>query len=93
MKIIWREWYSEQAIAAMTKMGTLPQEEMEINSLGIYACDDIARKLVEQINSQNDECFRNGGDIVILEPLACAGRYNITVTYEPYFYVRKMEDA
>lgn len=29
MNVIWREWYNESAIEAMTKMGTLPRNETQ----------------------------------------------------------------
>ena len=31
-KIVWREWFNEAGVAALTKMGTLPRNESMIDT-------------------------------------------------------------
>lgn len=88
MNVIWREWCNESDVEAMTKMGTLPRNETQINlepdpryNEGADAAEEIARL----VYWQDPEAFRNGGKIVILEPPEWAGTYDIEVDYEPTF--------
>lgn len=88
MKVIWREWYNDFVVETMTKLGTLPRNETEVIPKyfgqmlnGAEAASEIAR----QANREDPEAFRNGGEIVILEPPEWAGTYDIEVDYEPTF--------
>lgn len=88
MKVIWREWYNESAVEALTKMGTLPRNETEILLKYFwhgFDGADAASEIARQANQQDPEAFRNGGEIVILEPPEWAGTYDIEVDYEPTF--------
>lgn len=83
-KIVWREWYSDDALLQMEKMGTVPREEIEIDT---YLCDgdDVAAAIAEKCHADDSECFRNGGEIVILDPAEFVGHYTITTEYEISF--------
>lgn len=88
MKVIWRERYNKVAVEAMTKRGTLPRNETEIDyepsELG-FDGEDAAAVIAHIANQQDSECFHNGGELVILEPPEWAGTYDISVDYEPTF--------
>lgn len=88
MNVIWREWYNESAVEAMTKLGTLPRNETDVGyEPGEFGFDgaDAASEIAHQANREDPEAFRNGGEIVILEPPEWAGTYDIDVDYEPTF--------
>lgn len=89
-KVVWREWYDEAAVKALTEMGTLPREETMLNIM-FENGEDVAGMIAEECNKRDGEHFREGGDIVILEPAEFAGTYRITTEYEPVFYARKEE--
>jgi hypothetical protein len=88
IKVIWRDWYDDAAVAALTKLGTLPRNEAEVEAF-MTDGEDAARMIAEQLNSFDGEQFREGGTIVILEPEDMAGTYEISVDYEPTFYATK----
>lgn len=87
-KIVWRDWYSEGAIATMTAMKTLPREETEIDARFMDG-EDVAADLVRLANENEGECYREGGKITILEPAEFAGNYDVAVDYEPSFSAYK----
>lgn len=89
-KIIWREWYNEAACAAMEKMGTLPRNESEIDTRWMDG-EEVAAEIAKQEYSRDFEAFREGGDIVILEPEEFAGKYEVGVEYAPNFYAHASE--
>lgn len=83
-KIVWRDWFSDPAIAQLTAMGTLPRNEVEIDTR-LEDGASVAKLIAEDAYSHDAESFRNGGEIVIVEPEEFAGTYCITVDYEPIF--------
>lgn len=87
--VVWREWYNVSAVKQLTAMGTLPRNEIDIDGVNAMTGEEIAREIVERTNQCNGEDFREGGEIVIIEPLHAAGTYEITTDYEPVFYVCK----
>ena len=89
--IVWREWYNDAAVENMTEMGTLPRYETDIDTRYMDG-DGIAAEIAEKQNIQDSESFREGGEIVILEPEEFAGTYEISVEYEPRFTAYKAYD-
>ncbi len=87
-KIIWRDAYSEGALEAMERLGTVPREEIEIDTRFMDGAE-IAAAIANDSNGRDSENFREGGDIVILEPEEFAGTYKVSVDYEPHFYAYK----
>ncbi len=84
--VVWREWYSPETVAALTKMGTLPREEAEVTLGPGSDGADVAREIVEFCQQHGDgEWFREGGRLVILEPPELAGTYTIHVDYSPSY--------
>lgn len=55
----------------MTKMKTLPRHKTDVGyepgELG-FDGEDAASEIARQANREDPEAFRNGGEIVILEP-------------------------
>lgn len=90
--IIWREWYDDNAVRQLTKMGTLPRYETEIDTRYMDG-DDVAAKVAEKASRYDSESFRDGGVLVLLEPEEFAGDYEITVEWEPCFTAYKMDDS
>jgi hypothetical protein len=90
--VIWREWFNAAAVKKMTEMGTLPREEIEVDDFDVESGGrTVARIIAAAANKQDPEQFREGGGLVIVEPEAIAGTYEITVDYEPVFYAYKAE--
>lgn len=85
VRVIWRDWYNEAAVASMSKMGTLPRNEIEVDDFDAQDGDAVAVLIAEEANRQDSECFREGGEIVIMEPEDIAGTYAITVDWVPTF--------
>lgn len=83
-KIVWREWFSESAVKQLTEMDTLPRNETEIDTR-LFDGADVAAAIAENENHYDGEAFREGGEIVILEPEEFAGTYRIDVEYTPTF--------
>ena len=83
-KIVWREWFNEAAVAALTKMKTLPRNESMIDTRWMDG-EEIAAEIAKEENEQDGEAFRESGEIVILEPTEFAGTYDVSVEYEPVF--------
>lgn len=83
-KVVWREWYNEGAVKKMEEMGTLPHYESFIDIRWMQG-DDVAVAIAEDTYAHDAEQFREGGEIVILEPAEFAGAYDISVDYEPRF--------
>lgn len=88
--IVWREWYNDVAVKQLTEMGTLPCYETDID-ISYMDGDDVAAEIAEKQNSQDGECFLEGGEIVILEPEQFAGTYEVSVEYEPRFTAYKTD--
>lgn len=86
--IVWREFFKPEVVEQLTKMGTLPREETNVD---VRRKDGpgVARFLAEMSNKSDAEQFREGGAITILEPEQFAGDYDIIVDYEPVFYAYK----
>lgn len=91
IKVIWRDWYDDAAVAALTKMGTLPHYEAEVEALMTYGAQ-AACMIAEKCNNYDGEQFHEGGRIVIMEPEDMAGTYDISVDYKPTFYARKWDE-
>lgn len=89
--VVWREWYNESAVKKLTEMGTLPRYEIEIDDFDIDDGETVARFIAEDANKHDPECFREGGEITIVEPESIAGDYEISVDYEPVFIACKSE--
>ena len=89
--IVWREWFDEDAVKKLTEMGTLPRNEADIDTRYMDG-DSIAAEIAEKANQQDSENFREGGELVILEPEEFAGTYEISTKYEPRFYAYKSGD-
>lgn len=85
IKIIWRDWYNEAGVAAMTKMGTLPRYDTEIDTHPLDCGENVAAEVARLANENDCESFREGGEIVILEPEQFRGVYHVAVYYEPIF--------
>lgn len=83
-KIVWREWFNASAIKQMTEQGTLPREECEIDARFEDGAG-VAALVAEEVNGHDNEAFREGGELVILEPTEFAGTYRIDVEYTPTF--------
>src|ERR1039458_2816711 len=77
-KIVWREWFNEAAVASLTKMGTLPRNESMIDTRWMDG-EEIAAEIAKEANDQDGESFREGGEIVIVEPAEFAGTYDLSV--------------
>ena len=88
--IVWREWFNEAAVKQLTEMGTLPRNEIDIDT-SYMGGESVAAEIAEKANWQDSEWFRSGGEIVILEPEEFAGTYRIIVDYEPTFYACRDE--
>ena len=86
--IVWREWFDEDAVKKLTEMGTLPRNEADIDTRYMDG-DSIAAEIAEKANQQDSENFREGGELVILEPEEFADPYEISTKYEPRFYAYK----
>lgn len=87
VNVIWREFYSPEAVAQLTAMGTLPRYEFELEpTFGEGPGWYVAKQIAKSENDSDPEAFVRGGAIVILEPAELAGVYDITCEYEPYFY-------
>lgn len=89
-KVIWREWYNAPAVKVMTEMGTLPRYETVIDTR-LEDGEGVATLIAKAANDHESESFREGGEIVILEPEEFAGTYEVTVEYEPTFYANKSD--
>lgn len=87
--IVWREWYNEPAVKKMEEMGTLPRYETEVDTRFMDG-DEVAAALAEDAYRHDSEQFREGGELVIMEPEEFAGTYDVSVDYEPVFnaYIR-----
>lgn len=91
-KIVWREWFNEMAVKKLTEMGTLPRNEIEIDTRFSNG-RDVAADIAKRCNEQDCEQFQKSGEyIVILEPEEFAGDYEIDVDYEPHFFARVADD-
>lgn len=90
--VIWREWYNEAAVKQLTAMGTLPRNEIEIDDFDMTDGDVVARLIAEDAYKHDPEYFREGGDLVIMEPAIIAGHYQISVDYEPVFSAYKSDE-
>lgn len=89
--IVWREYYNEASIKKLEEMGTLPRNETDIDTR-LMDGEEVAAAIAEAENKRDFECFREGGDIVILEPEEFAGTYEVQVEYEPYFSAYERAD-
>ena len=89
--VIWRKWYNESAVKKLTEMGTLPRNEIEIDDFDMDDGEAVARIIAEKANKDDSESFHDGGELTIVEPVAIAGNYEISVDYEPVFYASKNE--
>lgn len=85
IKVVWREYYNEAAIKQLEAMGTLPRNESMIDCRWCTGAE-VAALVAEDAYRQDSEQFREGGDLVILEPEEFAGSYEIGVDYEPVFH-------
>ena len=87
IKVVWREWYNENAVKQLTEMGTLPRDETEIDAPFDWEDgEDVARDLATTEYQNGSELFREAGaQIVILEPEKYAGTYEIDIEYVPNF--------
>jgi hypothetical protein len=90
--VIWREWYNAAAVKKLTEMGTLPRNEIEIDDFYMDDGDTVACIIAETANKQDGECFREGGELTIVEPASIAGDYEISVDYEPVFSAYRSEN-
>ena len=88
--IIWREWFNESAVEQLTKMGTLPREETEIDTLYLSR-EEIAEAVIEKAYREDYTSFQHGGEIVIIEPKEYAGTYNVEVEFEPRFFATECD--
>lgn len=85
MKVAWREWYSESAVAALTRCGTLPRYEVELEFRGSTGVD-LAEAIAYDANSNDSSCFtEEGSRIVIIEPEEFAGVYDVDVDWSPSY--------
>ena len=89
--VIWREWFNADAVKRLEAMGTLPRNEIEIDDFDMTHGEAVARLIAQKTNEQDFEQFREGGQIVIVEPESIAGTYEITVDYEPQFDAYKSD--
>jgi hypothetical protein len=89
IKVVWREYYNENAVEKLTAMGTLPRYETEIPDSNYLDGEEIAAVVAQESNRNDNESFQSGGDMVILEPAEFAGTYTIDVQWEPYFSATK----
>lgn len=91
--IVWREWYPADVVKTLTEFGTLPRYESDVVIKPWDGGEDIVTKIAYADSENGDgETFREGADIVIIEPKEFAGRYVIVIEYEPVFYAYKEED-
>ena len=92
--VVWREWFSPEAVKYLTEIGTLSREVDEVE---LGPGDDgasVAEAIVEAVhNDGDDEWFREGGRIVILEPPELAGTYRIHVDYDPTYTAYRENDT
>jgi len=84
-KVIWRDWFNAAAVAQMEAMKTLPREEIMIDCRSLTG-NEVAAEIARKTNEQDSTSFREGGQIVIIDPKRFAGAYKICVDYEPTFY-------
>jgi len=94
MKIVWTHWRRPKEIAAMKAAGTLPTEEFEVvDHIASYLAStkyggrQIVEFIVQSARDKNEDAFRDGGKIVILEPEAFADAYEISVSWKPTFFI------
>jgi hypothetical protein len=87
--VVWREWLDDTAVAQLTKMGTLPQYETELDLSWVSDGDDVARMIAEEVNSEDCEWFSKNCEILILEPPQFSGCYSISVDYTPSFFAAR----
>ena len=93
-KIVWREYFSDDAVRQLTEMGTLPRYETAVYVCDITTGDDVATRLAELAHEQDNECFQADGEkLVILEPEEFAGTYEVLVYWEASFSANRCEEA
>lgn len=84
-KVVWREWLENAtAVAQLTKMGTLPRNESELD-VRFKDGTGVAELIAKDATSHGSESFQSETEIVILDPAEFAGTYNVCVDYEPVF--------
>lgn len=83
--IVWREYYNDAAVAQLTAMGTLPRNETEIDTADMQGYEVAAEIAQRDFDDTFESIFREGGRMVILEPVEFAGTYEIQVDYVPQF--------
>lgn len=84
MKVAWREWFREPTVAALTRCGTLPRYEVELEFKGSTG-EDLAEAIAYDAHSNDSSCFTEGDKIVIIEPEEFAGVYDIDVDWSPTY--------
>lgn len=82
--VVWREWYNAASVEQLTKMGTLPRNEIELDTRWMDG-EEVAKAIAEEAYRNDFESFREGGEIVIVEPEQFAGTYRIVTEYVPEF--------
>lgn len=87
--VTWREWFNDHAVEQMSKMGTLPEYETEIDGWVDDDGEHAAMEIAKTVNAKDFEQFRESCEIEILKPENLAGSYSISVDYEPTFYAEK----
>lgn len=86
--VVWREWFNEATIAQLTAMGTLPRNETLLDCRLLNGAD-VAAAIAEDANGGDNEAFREGGELTIIEPEEFAGDYEISIDYEPFFFAHE----
>lgn len=84
-KVVWREYFEPIHVAALMHAGTLPRDEVMLDTRGDDG-RDVAAAIAEHETSNGSELFRESGTkITIVEPEEFAGDYVVTVDYTPDF--------
>jgi hypothetical protein len=90
MRIVWREWFSEEDVAELTSRGTLPRNETILDYAPVHGAD-AASMVAEHETACGSEMFRKDTQITITEPPEFAGSYSVSVEYNPTFYASKLK--